>query len=156
MPGSRIGWGLVFPSGERSWFNKSMNSFKICLKQKKTFNVTINFSHLVLSFSLIPVLKICDTWTFIVVDVMSRWGQILTLWLRSCFCGPFGLLDHYCIALCCTQRIGELETRSHTGIRNLWQVERLHLKQNRQFKIHHYLYIYFISHLTVKSICCKS
>lgn len=71
-------------------------------------------------------------------DVMSRWGQILTLWLRSCFCGPFGLLDHYCIALCCTQRIGELETRSHTGIRNLWQVERLHLKQNRQFKIHHY------------------
>lgn len=38
--------------------------------EKKTFNVTINFSHLVLSFSLIHVLKICDTLTFIVVGTI--------------------------------------------------------------------------------------
>ena len=35
MPGSRIGCGRVFPSGERSWFSRSVISFSIVLQRRK-------------------------------------------------------------------------------------------------------------------------
>lgn len=36
IPGSRMGAGLEFPSGERSWVRRSVNSLQICLTGKQS------------------------------------------------------------------------------------------------------------------------
>ena len=35
IDGSRIWWGRVLQSGDRSWFSRSMNSFTMTLQDKK-------------------------------------------------------------------------------------------------------------------------
>jgi len=40
MPGSKMGLGLVFPSGVLSWVRRSVNSLQICLQDTKWSHFT--------------------------------------------------------------------------------------------------------------------